>query len=577
MTRRRSSALRPRPLLAAIALCALAAVTAQTQQTGAPYDLVLAGGRVMDPASGLDAISLKQRAADTMLTLSRLTGKDREQYQSLSQRDKDRFLAHKFLSQQNKRYSRFAFEQGLGSGILARLGGGMFRDDFRALDGVGAGQVAGAVMADRDLQKALSAGNSTHTSDWDDLSEVQRDNVRKKIESQMSAADALSYQRMTSDDRNSFVQSFYLADPVAFAPGVGKSGVDKMTDFLMHPEKLKGDANAANLAAAALLMRHMTRQEKDQATRRYLKWEKDNGRPADPSLLLGQLGGMSVSDRMLDSALSFGGKSAMHMVDGFQSNRLVTAAMKKLDFITHAKDDIRRIGIPQENLLAIHDLSADERKVYDRASARQKDQMLKLKADVSEAWGDYQAGKMSAIKFDQAREAKNIAMSMIVAEVQAGGDLLSIATRARSVMSASEARALETMDDAHRKSFENLMLKRRAISKKFANRSLTAKEYYKGMRDIKKAVTNGGFGVIRLSGMERLRMDDPENSAQMNANQMAGAQNQASIDKSLARAREEEQNRNKAIEAEAKRLDDQRRRREEEQRKRDEEDPNKAR
>jgi hypothetical protein len=53
---RRSSAFRLRPLLAAIALCALAAVTAQTQQTGGPYDLVLAGGRVMDPASGLDAI-----------------------------------------------------------------------------------------------------------------------------------------------------------------------------------------------------------------------------------------------------------------------------------------------------------------------------------------------------------------------------------------------------------------------------------------------------------------------------------------------------------------------------------------
>lgn len=45
-----------RALLAAIALFALAAVTAQTQQTGGPYDLVLAGGRVMDPASGLDAI-----------------------------------------------------------------------------------------------------------------------------------------------------------------------------------------------------------------------------------------------------------------------------------------------------------------------------------------------------------------------------------------------------------------------------------------------------------------------------------------------------------------------------------------
>ena len=56
MTRRRSSAFRLRPLLAAIALCAVAAVTAQTRQTGAPYDIVLAGGRVMDPASGLDAI-----------------------------------------------------------------------------------------------------------------------------------------------------------------------------------------------------------------------------------------------------------------------------------------------------------------------------------------------------------------------------------------------------------------------------------------------------------------------------------------------------------------------------------------
>ena len=41
---------------AAIALIALAAVAAQTQQPGGLYDLVLAGGRVMDPASGLDAI-----------------------------------------------------------------------------------------------------------------------------------------------------------------------------------------------------------------------------------------------------------------------------------------------------------------------------------------------------------------------------------------------------------------------------------------------------------------------------------------------------------------------------------------
>ena len=49
--RARGSGLRP---LAAIALLALASATVRTQQT--PYDLVLAGGRVMDPASGLDAV-----------------------------------------------------------------------------------------------------------------------------------------------------------------------------------------------------------------------------------------------------------------------------------------------------------------------------------------------------------------------------------------------------------------------------------------------------------------------------------------------------------------------------------------
>lgn len=42
--------------LAAIALLALVGATAQTQQAGGSYDVVLARGRVMDPASGLDAI-----------------------------------------------------------------------------------------------------------------------------------------------------------------------------------------------------------------------------------------------------------------------------------------------------------------------------------------------------------------------------------------------------------------------------------------------------------------------------------------------------------------------------------------
>ena len=41
---------------AAMALAALTIAGGQTAQPGGPFDLVLAGGRVMDPASRLDGI-----------------------------------------------------------------------------------------------------------------------------------------------------------------------------------------------------------------------------------------------------------------------------------------------------------------------------------------------------------------------------------------------------------------------------------------------------------------------------------------------------------------------------------------
>jgi conjugal transfer/type IV secretion protein DotA/TraY len=231
---------------------------------------------------------LARKESDIQLARSRMTAEERERMASMSPRDQDRFLQHKFLEQENKNFKRFGFERGIGyslvtdgkagfksSNSLAGLnfhasmnprkwfsrneGGNQIgaagmhfgeklaghgqrghRDNdqgFRELDGpsVGRGQLAGASISDSALDGALAGGGG---SGMDLMNAEQLATVRQKIERQMSGADAVNYVGMSDAEKNSFVRRYYETDPEMFAPGVGKSGTDAMFGYMKAQDEI---------------------------------------------------------------------------------------------------------------------------------------------------------------------------------------------------------------------------------------------------------------------------------------------------------------------------------------------------
>lgn len=231
----------------------------------------------------LTPAKLARKQADEALARQRMSAEERDRMNGMSDRDKDRFLQHKFLEQENKRFKRFGFERGHGfsaassgkkgslelgsmgmSGINIHLGKGMnisknagglagfgsigfgtgdaygegkrgrADEGFRELD-IGRGQLAGASISDKALDGALAGAGG---SGMDLMTSVQQAAVRAKIEGQMSGADAVNYVRLSEAEKKNFVRAYYETDPELFAPGVGKQGTENMFGYLKSKDEL---------------------------------------------------------------------------------------------------------------------------------------------------------------------------------------------------------------------------------------------------------------------------------------------------------------------------------------------------
>lgn len=292
--------------------------------------------------NNLDATRREQKAKDQALTLMRMSGEDKARWQNMnSQRDKDRFLQHMFLEQENARYKRFGFDRDIGSsatgmkdpsrqgnftlnknligfiGVNTAFGNdvigmgrtGRRRDAFVELDGgLGRGQLAGVSVTDKQLDAAIDSANRTRTSHWDDMSYAQREIVMRKVESTMSSADALNYVRMSAEDRMEFVQSMYLAMPEHYAPGIGSAGTEELLEILKNPD-LMNDPDKAK--RAGLMRTWMTTEDRADLARNYQKWLSQTGRS---SLEMGQMASAAIGDHDIDALLS-GGEMPEHRKD----------------------------------------------------------------------------------------------------------------------------------------------------------------------------------------------------------------------------------------------------------------------
>jgi hypothetical protein len=526
-------------------------------------------------ADGMEAAALQQRLADQKLTIERMNAREREEYARLDKENRERYLQHKFLEQSNRSFHRTIFERGIGftntdrfvgyrgttrniipgmpnftgrtaAGMLnpmnwsfkgtltplavnavfaARLRnngeGGTFlhRDnhqDFRAL---GMGQAAGAAFSDDDLDKTLSMGNTTHTSNWDMMSPEQRQNARNRILASLSSADNLYFLKLSGEGQEDFLESYYNTDEEAFAPGVGQQGVDKMIDYLKYPEKLKDPATADE---ANKLMRFMTRQEKAAATGTFLKWAKQNGASDDPSILMGQLATQSFSDRALDSALGFGARAVDNLKNPgigativgevLTSNRLVRGILDTVNASSIA--EAKALTREMEEQIAKLELEKNQLRAYERATQAQKDTIAKLKYEEFEAREKFEAGKISMTQFAEIRERNNTIMSMVVADVDSRGKALDEIEKALAMMTANEqvayqklrreAEEKERAKDTEQqmelmrqvREMEKWMERRRKLSEDFIRGAIKEADYFsqyrKMMRQIRKE-----FGVKR--------------------------------------------------------------------------------
>ncbi|MDI1229365.1 MAG: DotA/TraY family protein [bacterium] len=223
--------------------------------------------------------ALMRKQEDAALARARMTPEERDQMSKMSTRDKDRFLQHKFLEQENKLFKRFGFEQGHGyaaastgrkglkdlgmfgkghiGGMGFDLGGSRegegqrgFKDNsggFRALDGdpsLGRGQLAGASIGDRALDGAL-AGQTGNAMDM--MTPDQFKTARLNVERSLSSTDNINYGRMTEPERLDFVRAYYQTAPELYAPGIGKQGVQQLFSYIQSQDAVQRTAALSGL------------------------------------------------------------------------------------------------------------------------------------------------------------------------------------------------------------------------------------------------------------------------------------------------------------------------------------------
>ncbi len=277
--------------------------------------------RMMRTAGELTDSTSKSAQADRELTMKRMSQAERDKMATLSARDAKRFLAHKFMEQENKRFIRPGQIRGFGHSLTQSSGIRGLRDreegqglrwhkkdtEFVALDdpNLAAGSMAGIAVGDKLLENTLAAkGNRTHTSNMDMMSEAQRDAVRRNIEAQMSGADALAYMSLSDDERQEFIESYYATDPTAFAPGIGTAGMGRVFNYMTNDTQ--NDLTREDRDEYVKLTSMMTRDEKADLAQRYIGWanRRDKTTPGtDPNLLTGQMAAAAVTDKGLQDAL----------------------------------------------------------------------------------------------------------------------------------------------------------------------------------------------------------------------------------------------------------------------------------
>jgi hypothetical protein len=272
-----------------------------------PNSVISRAAALSAPDGELSASALERKQADAALARARLSAEERNQMNGLnSQRDKDRFLQHKFLEQENKRFKRFGFEQGHGyaaasSGKRGSMDLGMLRkghiggmgfdlsgraageggqrggrdnnQGFRALDGdpsLGRGQLAGASIGDSALDNALSGRGG---SGMNGMTELQQLAVKDKIEKSMSSADALNYKRMSGEEQKQFIREYYETDPELFAPGIGRIGTDHMFGYIAAEDELK---TIASLGLDKDAFEQATVEERKTIGFTEAMWQKEN-------------------------------------------------------------------------------------------------------------------------------------------------------------------------------------------------------------------------------------------------------------------------------------------------------------
>lgn len=379
-------------------------------RAGAMFDNSDRGG------GNLDSTRQAQKARDQNLTLMRMSAQDRERHRNMSQRDKDRFLQHMFLQQENAKYKRFGFDRDIGSsatgfksgsgqlnlGWLGHIGGGMAgadiigqgrtgrrKDTFVELDGgLGRGQLAGASVTDKMLDEAIDSSNRTRTSHWDDMSYAQRELVMRKVEATMSSADALNYVRMSAEDRMEFVQSMYLAMPEHYAPGIGSAGTEELLEILKNPDLMSDPEKAKR---AGLMRTWMTTEDRADLMRNYQKWLSQTGR-ASLDMGMGQMASTALRDKDLDALLT-GGEMPEHRKDkptGFgeqQAEDMTPTQNKKI------VDDLAKEAERQRRLEA--KMRDEELQVYQKLDDSRRAEFEKLIEKKAQLEKSYNRGDVS--------------------------------------------------------------------------------------------------------------------------------------------------------------------------------------
>ncbi|MDE1153900.1 MAG: DotA/TraY family protein [Micavibrio sp.] len=266
--------------------------------------------------SGFADSQRAQMNIDREATMKSMNKADKAMFEKMTDRDQRRFVAHKFLENENKKFKRFGGSRSHGYSLTGREKGAAMtagailgrqigrgdrgfnaaREKFRHLDdpNLAVGNMAGVAVGDKLLDNLLAhKANRTHTSNMDMMSSEQREMVRRKIESQMSSADAVAYVGMSDEEQAELIEDMYATDPEMFAPGVGEEQVNavvggmtreerraalsRMSEFMDYGEleRVSGLVadSPADAAKAATNWQFMTKDEKADAASKFTSWE----------------------------------------------------------------------------------------------------------------------------------------------------------------------------------------------------------------------------------------------------------------------------------------------------------------